>query len=556
MGGRRRTGEARKEREEKRRLGQFYTPSWVVDYMVKHTLGRSIQEQLDRPLSDFSVLDPACGDGAFLLGALRLLVGQAKQHGGSRTPLRSLADSIHGVDVDPQAVVQCRRNLKNAAEKMLGQPVDFSRRILLGNSLIQEDEDAYAIFGEELPKWRPLNWHQAFPWAVREGGFDVILGNPPYIGNKAIPPKMKKYLRRRFHTVHQQFDILVPFMERALQLLRPGGRLGFLVSNKLLASDYGQPLRHFLLSSFAIEQMVDLSRLPVFREAATYPHIIILRKPHAFEKLKENHVLILPQLISPRDLENPRNSSRVPQHFYFHLPGTPLSPLISPTRFRLLVRLHRGTVPLGSLCTIRCGIATPGFSRHILTSSQAIDLPPLIQNNLHPFLTSGDIQRYTIRRGKYLPYNLELASAEQWNDFRKPKIVISGIGRHLRAALDLQGCALGRVYYITQQSSTLPLHYLLALLNSSLLDAYYTLLYEATHLRGGHLRYNSTYLERLPIHPPTRTEQATIISMVQEMLEASPERRSILDTQINRQVAFLYGLTLQDVAQLQCRTPT
>ena len=546
----------KKGREERRKLGQFYTPSWVVDYIVKHTLGRSIREQEGRHISEFSVLDPACGDGAFLLEALRLLVDQARKRGESHTSLRSLADTIHGVDVDPQAVDQCRHNLTKAAEEMLGYPVDFSRRILLGNSLIQEDDDAKSLFGNELSGWKPLNWYQAFPWAMREGGFDIIIGNPPFIGNKAIPPKFKEYLRRRFGTVESQFDILVPFMERALQLLRPGGRLGFLISNKLLASDYGRPLRRLLLSSFTIEQMVDLSHLEVFRDAATYPHIIILRKPLNPGKVKENTILVLPQLQSPKDLEEPSNTFKVPQRLYSQLPGMPLSPLLSPARFRLLIRLHRGTVPLGRLCTIRCGIATPGFSSHILTSSQIHKLPPLIKDNLHPFLTSGDIQRYTIRRDKYLPYNLKLASEEQWNDFRQTKIVISGMGRHLRAALDLHGCALGRVYYITQKNSSLPLHYLLALLNSSLLDAYYTLLYEATHLRGGHLRYNSTYLERLPIRRPTKSEQNEIINLVQELMEAPQERRQPIDEHIDRQVASLYGLSPREIRQLQCIPPT
>ncbi len=544
---------SREEQASRRRLGKYYTPSWAVDYIVKHTLGPIIKENSDRSLGEITVLDPACGDGAFLLGALRFLANSVTAEGYERRlTLRSLVDCIHGVDVNPEAVKSCRQKLTKAATELLGHPADFTNRILLGDSLIQEDDDAVAVFGKDLPERHPLIWQRVYPWVMRDGGFDVIVGNPPFIGIKGMDPQLKEYLRRRYSTAHQQFDILVPFIERGLLLLRGGGRLGFIVSNKILAADYGTPLRKLLVSSLVIEQMVDISQIEMFEGAATYPHILIVRKPRKSDETKDNETLLLSRLeISSGVAKMPSETIRVPQHLYRELPNCILTPALTKEKFRILQQMQRCTIPLGRVCKVNCGIARTGFSKHILTKAHYNKLSEREKQVVLPFLTAGSVHRYTTKTKGYLTYSPDLATPEQWHKFSEPKIVVAGMGKHLRVALDHEGCALGRVYYSTLENIPANPYYLLALLNSRLINAYYSLLFCATHLRGGHIRFNATYLQKIPIiHPVEPKSEAELAELAHQALQKPALLKQGLDKKIDLKVATLYGLDLEEVAVL------
>jgi hypothetical protein len=541
-------------RTRKRKLGEYYTPDWVVDYIVRNTVGPTLRDHPERLLGEFTILDPACGDGAFLLGALRFLVSCAPNDDADerRLTLRSIADCLHGVDVNPEAVSRCRQRLSGAAAKHAGLAIDFTQRIVRGNSLIQEDTAAASVFGEKLAQMHPVVWSRIFPWVMRDAGFDIIVGNPPFVGAKSLDGQEKEYFRRRFRTAHQQFDILVAFIELGLELLRPGGRLGFLVSNKVLAADYGLPLRKLLVSSFVIEQMLDLSQLNIFEDAATYPQILVLRKPHDSEEVRRNEIVIPARPAAPKDLEVSLSKAvRVPQRFYAALPGNIMTPVLSPARFDVLQRLLRTTTPLGQICGIRCGIAKTGFNKLVLTPAKFRALSARQKGNTLSFLATADVRRYQILRRNYLTYSSGVSSREQWNDFKEEKLVIAGMGKSLRAALDTGGSALGRVYYITKSRCPFNLSYLLALLNSTVVDAYYTLLFAATHLRGDYIRYNATYLEQIPIPSINGDQQEQLIDLATLAIENSANLRKGLDREINELVVKAYGLKATDVEVLR-----
>jgi hypothetical protein len=541
-------------KSRKRQLGEYYTPDWVVDYIVRHTVGPTLRDHPERLLGEFTILDPACGDGAFLLGALQFLVScaPAADEDERRLTLRSIVDCLHGVDVNAEAVSRCRERLANAAAKYLGSGINFNQRIVLGNSLIQEDAAAAAVFGEKLAQMHPVVWPRIFPWVMRDAGFDIIVGNPPFVGVKALDAQEKEYFRRRFHTAHQQFDILVAFIELGLELLRPGGRLGFVVSNKVLAADYGLPLRKLLVSSFIIEQMLDLSQLNVFEDAATYPQILILRKPYDPEEVRRNEIVIPARPTAPKDLETGLSKAiRVPQRFYAALPGNIMTPVLSPARFEVLQRLLRNTTPLGRMCGIRCGIAKTGFNKLVLTQAKYRALSKRRQQDTLNFLATNGVRRYQVQRQNYLTYSPAVSSREQWKDFEEPKLVIAGMGKHLRAALDTGRSALGRVYYITKTRCPFDLFYLLALLNSDVVDAYYSLLFAATHLRGDYIRYNASYLEQIPV-PSTSAEQQEALADLANLASQNPANlRKGLDPEINDLVAKAYGLKPKDVEVLR-----
>ncbi len=543
-----------KYKTRQRRLGQYFTPDWVVDYIMKQTLGPALNEEPDRLLGEFTVLDPACGDGAFLLGALRFLSHKVEFLSSHPRPLilRSIVDSIHGIDVDPKAIQKCQSRLEEMSKKLLGVSTDFSQRILLGNSLIQTDVHSNTIFGNDLPKMHPIDWHRVYPWAMRDGGFDAIIGNPPFLGIKAMDPPMKDYIRHRYRTVYQQFDILVAFIELGLQLLRPGGRLGYVISNKVLAADYGTRLRQTLVSNFIIEQMVDLSHLNVFEDAATYPHIIVIRKPRRLDEIQQNKTRLLSPPTRPEDLTAPTPTfTSLPQTYFTSLPNTILAPTLSEEKFAVLQRMLQNTIPLGQACNIRCGIAKTGFTKQLLSSEEFNHLSKSKKQQTLPFLNAGDVQRYRLRQQKYLTYAPELTSPEQWQDFQGPKLIIAGMAKQLRVAFDQSGHALGRVYYITQNRAPYHPYFLLALLNSRLINAYFTLLFVATHLRSGYIRYNASYLEKIPLAKPTQHQEDELAELTAFVLQNPKNLKKGLDQEINDLVAKLYGLSLNDVILLE-----
>ncbi len=502
-------------------------------------------------IGEFTVLDPACGDGAFLLGTLRFLVRQINEEGQRQNLLiRSLIDSIHGIDIDKNAIRNCRSKLGQLSKQLLGYSADFTQRIHLGNSLIAEDKIAFELFGEQLANRHPVNWHQLFPWVMRDAGFDVVIGNPPYIGVKAIETSIKDYIRNRYRTTHQQFDILVAFIELGLNLLRPGGRLGYIISNKVLAADYGSLLRRLLVRSFVIEQLVDVSHLDVFKGAATYPLILIIRKPRKPEEVEQNKVAVYPPPAKPQDLRLSRVHTNIPQHYYSTLPNSIITPTLTNEKFKIIQRMRQDTQPLGKLCKVRCGIAKTGFRKHVIKREDYEQLSGKEKRSARPFLSAGDVRRYKLQGKRYLPYSPDLTSPEQWEDYEKPKIVIAGMGKQLRAAVDTQGSALGRVYYVTEGRAPINLYYLLGLLNSNLIDAYYSLLFVATHLRSGYIRYNASYLEQIPFTYPDSSLEAEITRLAKQAHERPRLLKRGLEQDINKLIAALYGLTLGDVSVL------
>ncbi|MFW9983732.1 MAG: Eco57I restriction-modification methylase domain-containing protein [Candidatus Odinarchaeota archaeon] len=538
----------------RKRLGQYFTPDWAVDYIIENTLGPTIAEDSDRLLGEFTILDPACGDGAFLIGALRFL--EHKTHTVNTVPqellLRSIVDSIHGIDIDPKTLKKCHTRLRKTSKQLLGVAADFSQRVLLGNSLIQPDSHAKTVYGSKLAKVHPVDWYRVYPWAMREGGFDVIVGNPPFIGIKALDTRLKTYLRHRYRTVEQQFDILVPFIELGLNLLRPGGRLGYIISNKVLAADYGIRLRQTLVKKYVIEQMVDLSNLNIFKDAATYPHILIIRKPRGPQDLQQHNVQLIPSPTQPQELGvSPTNVALFPQHYYATLPNTILSPSLSEEKYSILRKMLHNTMPLGQACSIRCGIAKTGFTRRLLSKDAYSKLSKTKKRKTLPFLNAGDVRRYHLRQRKYITYDSKLVSTDQWNDFKEPKLVIAGMAKQIRATLDAEGHALGRVYYITQKRAPYNSLFLLGLLNSRLINTYFTLLFFATHLRSSYIRYNATYLEQIPLPTPTKHQEDELVELVAYILKNPKSLKKGIDWEIDQTVANLYGLSEKDILQFE-----
>ncbi|MFA5762774.1 MAG: N-6 DNA methylase [Bacilli bacterium] len=313
--------------------GVYYTPLHIVDTIVERTLEPLLENANPDKAMQIRILDPACGSGSFLLGAFQYLIDwhlryytrsadSEKKHkkfyyvdenGNSRLTLQRkreiLTNCLYGVDKDAQAVEVAQMSLylklmEEEAEETIAYQrslemfkaerylPDLSRNIRWGNSLIeaQDLDPQFDWAGDEL-EINPFDWQAQSTGfgdivSSREnggrGGFDAIIGNPPYIRVQALKkfakPVVELYKRKYLTARKGNYDIYVAFIERGLQLLKTGGRLGFIVPSKWWQATYGDGLRKVLKKGRHLRTVLDFAHEQVFEGPTTYTCVCIFSK--------------------------------------------------------------------------------------------------------------------------------------------------------------------------------------------------------------------------------------------------------------------------------------
>lgn len=305
----------------RQREGIFYTPSFVTNYLIRETLGHVIREAWEhsgiarasnkaariaawegyqQELRDIRVLDPACGSGAFLIAAFDVLASEFERSNrvlaelrGNQTSLFDLTktvlnENLFGIDKSAESVEITKLSLwLNTAEK--GKRLTFlDCNIRQGNTVVSDRTvdplafDWSAVAGDRTHDYLDLEPPPGEDTATYDArwraGFDVVIGNPPYVRQELLTV-YKKHWKKTFVSVFDgAADLFVYFFERGIRQLKPGGRLGFIVSNKWLRGGYAEALRGRLSSDCTIESIVDFGHAPIFADADAFPCIITLRK--------------------------------------------------------------------------------------------------------------------------------------------------------------------------------------------------------------------------------------------------------------------------------------
>jgi type I restriction-modification system DNA methylase subunit len=336
--------------EVKKAGGVYYTPSYIVDYIVKNTVGRFIDGKSTKQIANLRILDPACGSGSFLIGAYEYLLewhrdwyisdGAEKwvakkdprlfqgRNGWQLTTAekkRILLNNIHGVDIDPQAVEVTKLSLllkvlEEENAETIGKNLslfheralpDLSNNIKCGNSLIGDefyDGQQMGLLGQaELYRVNPFNWQKQFPEIMKDDGFDVIIGNPPYVRIQAlkewVPAEVEFYKQEYRSAEKGNYDLYLLFVEQGLNLLSKSGKLGFILPSKFLTTDYGAGLRAHLAEKEVLDRVVDFGHNQVFQNATTYTCLLFLNQ------MKHKQVRYMS--IKPEDLISSKKEDEV-----------------------------------------------------------------------------------------------------------------------------------------------------------------------------------------------------------------------------------------------------
>jgi len=452
--------------------GTYYTPPYIVRHMVDHSL-KHLLESGEKPGQNglLRILDPACGGASFLLEILKSLTARGV------SPEKAAA-SVYGADIDGDAVELSVFVLTAA--------------VLAQHTGIGNPGTIRSLLEKRLMTGNLLTATQSVAANIGESGFDLVIGNPPYVSNKLIPMDEKSWLRNTYFSARGQFDLSNVFLEKGLDLLRSGGILCYITSNKFLAADHGKPLRKELIEKHAILDITDVSTIRAFSGTAAYPVIITVRKQT--RKVRENHFVDIRDISDWRDFSFSRPVT-ISQQFFRNQGEFLITTKIRPGFPIILEKISSasGRILRGS---IRCGLAMSGFNKWVIKRNP-LETPVGFQTRLVPIIQAGNISPYCISPCDL--FDPERLNPAQQDRFRGPKLIVPGIARKLMAAFDSTDSLLGRVYYIRTVDTDYDLKYLAVLLNSHVLDFYYRVLYWPVHLAGDYLRFNSGYLASLPI---------------------------------------------------------
>ncbi len=241
-----------------RETAAFYTPPFLLNYIVQHTVDRLLKEA--RTVDDFPlVADISCGSAAFLTRSIERMAARARDlHLGAGNPnwAQRLMRRVAGVDIDPRAVTLARVNLWTLAT--MGDPPTPLPDIT--ESIFHAD----ALTSPRLDEWK--------------GRFDVIVGNPPYRSSIALPLAERAALSRQYPAASGRFDIAYVFVERALQLVRPGGLVGLVLPNRLYTNTDARPIRAIIAREAVVERVVDFGTTAAFDDGLSYVTILVLKR--------------------------------------------------------------------------------------------------------------------------------------------------------------------------------------------------------------------------------------------------------------------------------------
>lgn len=595
------------EKPEVRKAGGvYYTPKYIVDYIVENTVGKLLEGKTPKQIEKIKICDPACGSGSFLIGAYQYLLdwhlkyytnllkktGKSPLKGG-RLPKairgvltpdghltttekkRILLNNIYGVDIDTQAVEVTKLNLllkamEGETQASIGHTLSmFHERVLpnlkdnikCGNSLIGNDyydSSQIDLFAEQNKKIKAFDWKEEFTEIFEKGGFDIVIGNPPY--GATLTADEIKYLKNNYTSASYQLDTYSLFIVKAFKISISNGVVGFIIPSAWVASVYDIKLRKFLAEKTNIRTIV-ITPKQTFKDASVETLMLIYSK-----QKKELKDLFVERWDSDEKIKYkiPINNVNSDTNYIF--------PVYSdPKKLEIIRKIKRQTNRLEDFADFVWGVKIYQKGKGkppqngIESKEKFFHSERKTKNTHKPLLGGKEIRRYSLNwNGMFVDYGEWLAEPRTEDWFTNKRILL----REVTAKGVIQAVLVNEDYVFSNSvdgirvtNEKIKSEYILGLLNSRLMSFY--------HFNTSPNAFKGTFpkllikdLRELPIPSANDNKSNQIVKHVDNLLKLNKQLQATkLETQrqqiqrtidhsekkIDELVYGLYGLRKEEI---------
>ena len=587
--------------------GVYYTPQYIVDYIVRETIGRKASPT--KPMPTLTILDPACGSGSFLIGAYTYLLdahltyytkdtatrkksisnGKIYEAGENTYQLsieekqRILLNNIYGVDTDPLAVevtklslylklmenetAESRDNLfRHSDMKMLP---NLDGNVRCGNSLIESDfyNGSKSLFDDdEMLKINAFDWKKEFPTIFKAGGFDVVIGNPPYVfaRNEKFTTDNKEYFYRKYALAQYQLNTYIMFVEQGVKLLKPTGWLGFIIPSNWMTINTTSRFREYILRNGKSITLVN-NEDKVFQDSNVDTSILV------FARAGEDRI----SLVRMKDEIFETVEQCEPDLFLNTSSIINFEAIVNKVGAGLLSKIEVDAVPLDTIALVKSGIKAYEVGKGVPPMSKSDKDARIyhskrkLNKNYKKYLDGVDVGRYRIGwSGQYVQYGNNLAAPRRPELFQGERILVRQIPSKPPYSVNgsyVTGNCINDLnsMIVLKKENGYHIKYILAILNSRLISFWFNIKYGKLQ-RNLFPQFKVNELAQFPIRKVNFSDKKEkrihdrLVELVDQMLsvqtnlltsasELDRKRVSILDAQIDKAVYALYDLSEEEI---------
>lgn len=501
-----------KSKSKRKKDGVFYTPKYITKYIVENTVGKLCEEKktefeiveeeystdkkrqqktlknLLNKLDDYrawllqiTIVDPACGSGAFLNEALNFLIKEHQYIDELEAKLRNvpiifsyhsesiLEHNLFGVDLNEESVEIAKLSLWLRTAERNRKLNSLNNNIKCGNSLIDDPE----VAGEKA-----FNWKEGFPQVFAKGGFDVVIGNPPYVfARDNFNQVEKNYFSKEFISAKYQINTYLLFIEKTVFLLKNYGIYGLIVPNSWLMMYSGEDLRKLILEQNKVNQIINLKGYSF--ESANVETVILLAEKEIIKH--DNAIKILLNNGNEFYVSHTKN-----QKDFISNEGFEFKVFLDDETELLNTKILENSDQLNDLVEIKAGLQAyeknKGEPKQTEddVKNRPYDYTYKFDENTFQYLDGKDVGRYfTNWSGLYLSYGNHLAAPRSFNLFDGKKIIVREITGNFPRCLictyseEIYLYNRSNIAIIEKDNSNISLKYITSLLNSTLLSYYF-----------------------------------------------------------------------------------